>query len=151
MKNHRALIGAWFKRFPVLFFCSEEINDFQPVANCRIQNVTKPGTIDAKIILRSMRNYQEYEIEGRTKEQLNPTDQVAEPSMRDPDSLGCPFTFYKCESIGRSSSARLSSFFFLRQLVKGGIPPAFVVKRGCRQSTAAGGAPTHPKLPQIQF
>ena len=37
-------------------------------------------------------------------------------------------------------------------MFKGGyIPPAFVVKRGYRQNTAAGGAPMCPKLPQIQF
>ena len=34
---------------------------------------------------------------------------------------------------------------------KGGIQPSFVVKRGCRLNAAAGGAPTCPKLPQIQF
>ena len=34
---------------------------------------------------------------------------------------------------------------------KGGIPPLFLVKRGYRKNTAAGGAPTCPKLPQFQF
>ena len=51
MKKHRALIGAWFKHVPFVFFCHEEINDFQPIiANCQIQKVKGPGTIDAKII-----------------------------------------------------------------------------------------------------
>ena len=33
----------------------------------------------------------------------------------------------------------------------GGIPPAFVVKRGYGQNTAVGSAPTCPQLPQTQF
>ena len=36
-------------------------------------------------------------------------------------------------------------------MVKGGIPPAFLVKRGYRPNAAAGGARTCPRRPQNQF
>ena len=49
-KKHRALIGTWFKHVPHRFFSSEEINDFQPITNCQIQKVERPGTNDAKFI-----------------------------------------------------------------------------------------------------
>ena len=56
MKNHSALIGTWFKHVPLGAFCSEEINDFQPIANCQIQNVERAGTFDAKIIRKIILN-----------------------------------------------------------------------------------------------
>jgi len=32
MKKNRALIGPWHKRVPLRFFCSDKINDLQPIA-----------------------------------------------------------------------------------------------------------------------
>ena len=56
MKKHRALTGAWFKNVPLRSSCSEEINEFQPIANCQIQNVERAGTFDAKIIRKIILN-----------------------------------------------------------------------------------------------
>ena len=35
MKKNRAVIGAWFKHIPLVFFCCEKINDFQPIAKIK--------------------------------------------------------------------------------------------------------------------
>ena len=39
MKKHRAVMGAWFKHVPVRFFCSVEIDDFQPLA-CGLYSIS---------------------------------------------------------------------------------------------------------------
>ena len=55
--------------------------------------------------------------------------------------------------VSTTQSVQLTAdvFVTIGQWSKGDIPPAFPVKRGYRPNTAAGGARTFPRLPQIQF